>query len=100
MANNLIIEEKPGFGSKFQDINSKDLKLSDFAGKLLLINLWATWCEPCKKEMPSLDRLQKQYNKEDFHILAISIDRGPKAIQGKGGGPPLPCSHLGPRGQC
>ena len=78
MANNLIIEEKPGFGSKFQDINSKDLKLSDFAGKLLLINLWATWCEPCKEEMPSLDRLQKQYNKEDFHILAISIDRGPK----------------------
>ena len=73
MANNLIIEEKPGFGSKFQDINSKDLKLSDFAGKLLLINLWATWCEPCKEEMPSLDRLQKQYNKEDQEKLKINL---------------------------
>ena len=77
-ANELIIEKKQGFLSKFEDINSNDVTLNDFNGKLLLINLWATWCEPCKEEMPSLDRLQQKYDKQDFQILAISVDRGPK----------------------
>ena len=77
-ANELIIYEKQGFSSKFQDINSKELDLKNFEGKLILVNLWATWCEPCKEEMPSLDRLQKKFDKEIFQILPISLDRGPK----------------------
>ena len=77
-ANELIIEKKPGFLSKFEDINGNDVNLNDFNGKLLLINLWATWCEPCKEEMPSLDKLQQKYDKKDFQVLAISVDRGPK----------------------
>ena len=77
-ANELIIYEKQGFSSKFQDINSKELDLKNFEGKLILVNLWATWCEPCKEEMPSLDRLQKKFEKNIFQILPISLDRGPK----------------------
>ena len=77
-ANELIIYEKQGFSSKFQDINSTELDLKNFEGKLILVNLWATWCEPCKEEMPSLDRLQQKYDKQAFQILAISVYRGPK----------------------
>ena len=77
-AGELIHEEKIGFSSKFLDQSNNLLDLRDYTGKLLLINLWATWCEPCKEEMPSLDRLQQKYDKREFQILAISVDRGPK----------------------
>ena len=71
-ANELIIYEKQGFSSKFQDINSTELDLKNFEGKLILVNLWATWCEPCKEEMPSLDRLQKNLIKKYFKSSQIA----------------------------
>ena len=74
----IIPSDKPGFVSLFEDVKSNEFSLSNFSGKLVLVNLWATWCEPCKEEMPSLDRLQNYFDKKEFHILAISIDRGPK----------------------
>ena len=64
--------------SKFEDENSLSHSLDNFNGQLTLVNLWATWCEPCKEEMPSLDRLQKKFEKNIFQILPISLDRGPK----------------------
>ena len=76
--NQLISSDKPGFVSLFEDANNNEFSISNFSGKLVLVNLWATWCEPCKEEMPSLDRLQSYFDKEQFHILAISVDRGPK----------------------
>ena len=76
--NQLIPSDKPGFVSLFEDANNNKFSISNFSGKLVLVNLWATWCEPCKEEMPSLDRLQSYFDKEQFHILAISVDRGPK----------------------
>ena len=76
--NQLISSDKPGFVSLFEDATSNEFSISNFSGKLVLVNLWATWCEPCKEEMPSLDRLQSYFDKEQFHILAISVDRGPK----------------------
>ena len=75
----IIFEEKPGFTSSFEDVNSKKHLLNDFSGKLILVNLWATWCEPCKEEMPSLDRLQSKFDKNKFEVIAINLDRGPKA---------------------
>jgi thiol-disulfide isomerase/thioredoxin len=74
----IIFDEKPGFISDFEDLNSVKYDLSDLSGKLILVNLWATWCKPCKEEMPSLDRLQGKFDKNKFKIIAINLDRGPK----------------------
>jgi len=52
------------------------LRLSDFKGKVVLLNFWATWCPPCKEEMPSMERLYRRYKDKGFAILAISIDAG------------------------
>ena len=80
-ANELIIYEKQGFSSKFQDINGTDLDLKNFEGKLILVNLWATWCEPCKEEMPSLDRLQVNPELNNLKIFAINISKeNPKKV--------------------
>lgn len=59
---------------EFQNASDKVLRFSDFRGKALLINFWATWCAPCVKEMPSLDRLQAAMPKDKFKILPLSID--------------------------
>jgi len=50
--------------------------LADFRGKVVLLNIWATWCSPCRKEMPTLDRLQTALGGSDFEVVALSIDRG------------------------
>jgi thiol-disulfide isomerase/thioredoxin len=59
----------------FADGAGKPLKLSDWRGKIALVNLWATWCAPCRKEMPALAGLQSKLGGSDFEVLAISIDR-------------------------
>ncbi len=56
------------------------LTLADFRGRFVLVNLWATWCEPCIREMPSLDRLQGALGGADFAILLISQDRGGERV--------------------
>ena len=58
----------------FRDGNGKPVKLSDFRGRTLLVNLWATWCVPCRKEMPALDALMGQVGGNDFTVVAINID--------------------------
>ena len=58
----------------FQDAEGKQKKLSDWRGHTLLVNLWATWCVPCRKEMPALDRLQAKLGGKDFQVVAINID--------------------------
>src|ERR1700722_15586549 len=58
----------------FQDAEGKQKKLSDWRGHTLLVNLWATWCVPCRKEMPALDRLQAKLGSKDFQAGAINID--------------------------
>ena len=59
---------------KFKDDEGKEILFSDFQDKVLLVNFWATWCAPCIREMPSLDRLKKKINK-NFDVIAISVDR-------------------------
>jgi thiol-disulfide isomerase/thioredoxin len=59
----------------FQDATGKERTLADWRGKVVLLNLWATWCLPCRKEMPSLDRLQKALGSDKFEVVAVSVDR-------------------------
>ena len=58
----------------FEDADGKPKKLSDFRGKTLLVNLWATWCVPCRREMPALERLQTKLKGPNFEVVAINID--------------------------
>ena len=63
------------------DINGKKISLSDFKGKVVLLNFWATWCDPCKAEMPSLNNLYAAFKNEGFVVLAVSIDPSEKPVK-------------------
>jgi len=66
----------------FADEHGRSVSLKDFRGKFVLLNVWATWCGPCRKEMPTLDRLQAALGGERFQVVALSIDRsGVAAVQ-------------------
>ena len=58
----------------FEDGEGKQRKLSEWRGHTILLNLWATWCVPCRKEMPALDRLQAKLGSKDFQVVAVNID--------------------------
>ena len=60
----------------FEDGKGKPVTLADFRGRTVLLNVWATWCPPCREEMPSLDRLQKALGGPAFEVVALSIDAG------------------------
>ena len=60
----------------FIDDAGRQHRLSDFSGRALLVNIWATWCAPCVREMPALERLQEDLGGTDFAVLPISIDGG------------------------
>ena len=62
----------------FLDKNDKKINIKEFNGNLLLLNFWATWCAPCKEEMPSLDRLQVNQNLSNLKIFAINISQESK----------------------
>jgi cytochrome c biogenesis protein CcmG, thiol:disulfide interchange protein DsbE len=55
-------------------LSGKQVSLSDYQGKVVLLNVWATWCIPCRSEMPSMQRLYEAIGDEDFEILAVSVD--------------------------
>ena len=66
----------------FIDVNGKPMSLGDFKGKTVLLNLWATWCVPCREEMPTLDRLQAMLGGDNFTVLALSLDQeGPSVVK-------------------
>ena len=66
----------------FEDGEGRKRSLSEFRGKVVLLNLWATWCTPCRKEMPALDRLQQKLGGPDFEVVALSIDAaGAEAVK-------------------
>lgn len=85
-------EKAPKFGGELRDVSmlqrprpvpdyvfatgdGEKRTLTDFAGKVVFLNLWATWCPPCVKEMPSLDRLQSELGSEQFEVVALSLDQ-------------------------
>lgn len=74
--NNLLFFMEPLPDLEFLDGEGRELTLDSFKGQTLLLNIWATWCVPCRKEMPALDRLQAKLGGPDFRVVAVSIDRG------------------------
>ena len=71
---NIAAEPKRLPDLAFNDAGGQPRKLSDFRGRTVLLNLWATWCVPCRKEMPALDALQAKLGGEQFQVVAINID--------------------------
>jgi thiol-disulfide isomerase/thioredoxin len=74
---NVILHDTPEPGAvvRFEDGQGQARSLADFRGKIVLLNVWATWCTPCIKEIPALDGLAAALNGPDFAVVAVSIDR-------------------------
>lgn len=63
------------------DVAGQPIDLASFKGEVVLVNFWASWCEPCRDEMPSLNRLHRQLKGKDFRILAVNIGEGKPRIK-------------------
>ena len=73
----LVVDDKPVAQPILaQDAQGRAVRLSDLKGQVVVVNLWATWCAPCVKEMPTLAKLQSQYAGRPVKVLAISLDKG------------------------
>ncbi|MGI9401644.1 MAG: thiol:disulfide interchange protein TlpA [Rhizobiaceae bacterium] len=92
-------EAKPLGELTFKDENGVAGSLEDYRGKTVLLNLWATWCAPCREEMPALDALQQAMGGDEFEVLPISVDLGddvkPKNFYRETGIKSLPFRHDG-----
>lgn len=73
---------RPRLETQFQTERDAAKFMSDYEGKIVVVNFWATWCPPCRKEMPSIDRLKGAIAGDDFEVLAVALDRAsPDAIK-------------------
>lgn len=74
--------EAPAFTAT--DLQGKPVKLADLRGQVVLLNIWATWCGPCRAEMPSLQRLHQQLAPEGLRVVAVSVDAAPGTLDDSG----------------
>lgn len=72
----------PGFVAR--DLEGREVKLAELRGEVVLLNIWATWCAPCREEMPSMQRLHERLGPRGLRIVAVSIDGGPGAVDAAG----------------
>ncbi|PLX91246.1 MAG: thioredoxin [Desulfuromonas sp.] len=63
-----------------EDLQGQKVSLSDFKGKIVMVNFWATWCPPCIEEMPSMEKLSRRFSDEDFVLLAINVEENSRTI--------------------
>ncbi len=73
--------DAPGFSAKTLDASPRMKTLSDYRGDVLLLNVWATWCIPCRTEMPSVEALHKDFSARGLKVVAVSIDEAGYAQQ-------------------
>ena len=74
------VSDQPARDFAFTDGAGQPVRLADFAGTVVLLNVWATWCAPCVKELPALDRLQSELGRPGFQVVAVAQDRGGAAV--------------------
>jgi thiol-disulfide isomerase/thioredoxin len=74
----LVVHDQPRdrIAETFRDLHGNPVTLADYSGKVVLLNIWATWCPPCRAEMPAIDRLAGAMEGDDFAVIALSTDRG------------------------
>ncbi len=72
---------KPAPALKLKDIEGKSHDLAKLRGKVVLINFWATWCPPCRREMPSMERLAQRFKGQPFVVLAVDVGEDPDTIE-------------------
>ena len=77
---NVVKLGEPAPNFQLPDLNGRLVTLSDLRGKVVLLNFWATWCGPCRVEMPAMEQLYQTFSRKDFEILAVSIDAQGVAI--------------------
>ena len=65
----------------FLTLDGKEVRLSDYKGKVVLVNFWASWCPPCKEEMPIFEKVYQKYSNKDFVILAVNMDTSEGALK-------------------
>lgn len=82
LSHNLTLVNKtvPASDFELQNMDEENVKFSDYRGKVVLLNFWATWCPPCVREMPSMERLQQQIGKDDFRVVAVNQMESPDDV--------------------
>jgi peroxiredoxin len=76
-----VARRKANLDFTVRDIAGKDLRLSRYKGQVVLLNFWATWCVPCKREIPELNALHREYQERGFVVLGVSVDSEVRAIK-------------------
>ena len=80
---NKNISSNPSFAPEFSltDLNGQQLRLSSYKGKVVLLDFWATWCVPCRAEIPEFIALKNKYGAQGFEVIGISMDDGPDPVR-------------------
>lgn len=77
---NQIKDHKPAPGWELQDLDGKTVRSTDFKGKVLILDFWATWCPPCRAEIPGFIELQKKYSAQGLAVVGVSVDQASSDI--------------------
>jgi len=80
----------PAPALRLQDLQGKTIDLAQYRGRVVLVNFWATWCPPCRKEFPSLGRVRNLFKPEEFEVLAVNVDEDRETALAFAGSPGFP----------